>query len=308
MAVLVAVSPLDGEPYFDALSRIPGLTVWREDENPPPEQVEAILAWRLKDGTVGRYPNLRLVAAIGAGVDKIVRATDLPPGLAITRTVDPNQGMEIAQYVVAQALRVTRDLNTYAQQQARGEWRRHAVRPPSACRVGILGIGQVGQAIARAFRPLGYPVAGWSRRAHDIDGVACFAGDSQLGALLARSDILVCALPLTPATRGLMDRALLSQLPRGAMVINIGRGEQLVEEDLRALLDEGHLSAAALDVFEREPLPAGHWIWSHPKVAATPHIAAQASYDEVARQLADNLTRLRRGERPRHEVDRSAGY
>ena len=308
MSVLVAVSPLQGEPYFDALSRIPGLTVWREDDDPPPGQVEAILAWRMKDGFVGRFPNLRIISAIGAGVDKIVTATDLPASLAVTRIVDPNQGVEIAQYVVAQALRVTRDLPLYAQQQSRAEWVRHPVRPASACRVGILGIGQVGQAIARAFVPLGYPVAGWSRSAHAIEGIECFAGEAQLPAMLARTDILVCALPLTPATRGLLNRALLSQLPRGAMVINIGRGEQLVEDDLRALLDEGHLGAAALDVFEREPPKPDNWVWSHPKVAATPHIAAQASYDEVARQVADSLARLRRGERPVHEVDRAAGY
>ena len=146
MSVLVAVSPLQGEPYFDALSRIPGLTVWREEDDPPPEQVEAILAWRMKDGVVGRFPKLRMISAIGAGVDKIVSAADLPPSLAVTRIVDPNQGVEIAQYVVAQALRVTRDLPLYAQQQARAIQTR--LQPQ-------LGLGQVVSELAQGQAVLG---------------------------------------------------------------------------------------------------------------------------------------------------------
>ena len=174
--------------------------------------------------------------------------------------------------------------------------------------MGILGLGAVGRVIAQAFIALGYPVSGWSRRPRELTGIACHAGPSALPGFLAATDLLVCALPLTPETAGLLNRETLAQLPPGAYVINIGRGEQLVEADLRELLDAGHLAGAALDVFEREPPLPDNWVWSHPQVRATPHIAAQASYDTVAAQLLDALHSARAGARPRHAVDRTAGY
>jgi len=218
------------------------------------------------------------------------------------------QGMEIAQYVVAATLRFTRDLALYAEQQARAEWVRHPVRTAVRCRVGVMGLGAVGQAIARAFLPLGYPVGGWSRTPREVPGVATFAGNDELPQFLSQADILVCALPLTDETRGLLQHQTLAQLPRGAFVINVGRGEQLVEPDLRALLDGGYLAGAALDVFEREPPPPDNWVWSHPKVVATPHIAAQASFDTVAQQCVDALRRARDGLPQPLAVNRSAGY
>ena len=308
MGVLALVSPLPVAPYAEALRRAAqGIDVWTSDDEAPPERVEALLAWRLQPGQLARWPNLRLVCSIGAGVDKLMPA-DLPGSVVLARVVDANQGCEIAQYVLACTLGFTRDLGRYAQQQAAAQWLRHPVRAAAQCRVGILGLGAVGQAVARAFVPLGYPVAGWSRRGEPVAGIEVFSGDGGLAALLARSDVLVCTLPLTPATRGLLNRATLSQLPRGAFVVSVGRGEHLVEADLRALLDEGHLAGAALDVFEREPPDPSNWVWRHPKVVATPHIAAQASFDTVAAQCLDALRRVRDGQLPLHAVDRSAGY
>ncbi|HWP17910.1 MAG TPA: glyoxylate/hydroxypyruvate reductase A [Burkholderiaceae bacterium] len=308
MGILVWSSPLPAAPYTEALrAAAPDIPVWTEQDEPTPASVEAILAWRLKPGMASRYPNLRVLCSVGAGVDKLL-VPDLPPGLPVTRVVDPQQAVQIAQYVVACTLRHTRDLPLYAAQQARAEWKRHPVRPAANCRVGLLGLGAVGQAIAAAFRPLGYPVAGWSRQPKRMEGVETFHGAGGLDALLARTDVLVCALPLTPQTRGLLDHARLSRLPAGAYVINVGRGEQLVESDLRRLLDEGHLAGAALDVFEREPPPADHWAWAHPKLLATPHIAAQAAYEVVAAQCAAALRAVRAGQRPPHAVDREAGY
>lgn len=308
MSLLALLSPLPPEPYVQALRRAdPDLALWTTEADAPADRVQAILAWRLQPGQVARYPNLRMVCSIGAGVDKLM-PPDLPASVALTRVVDPGQGREIAQYVLACTLGFTRDLARYAQQQAAAQWLRHPVRPASQCRVGVLGLGAVGQAVARAFLPLGYPVAGWNRRGEPVPGVEVFAGDAGLAALLARSDVLVCTLPLTPATRGLLDRGTLSQLPRGAFVVSVGRGEHVVEADLRALLDEGHLAGAALDVFEREPPDAANWVWRHPKVVATPHIAAQASFDTVAAQCLDALRRAREGLPQPNAVDRSAGY
>lgn len=308
MGVLALLSPLPVAPYADALRRAaPGLDVWTREDDAPPERVEAILAWRLQPGQLARYPKLRLVCSIGAGVDKLM-PSDLPASVPLTRVVDANQGCEIAQYVLACVLGFTRDLGRYAQQQAAAQWLRHPVRAAAQCRVGILGLGAVGQAVARAFLPLGYPVAGWNRRGEPVPGVEVFSGDAGLAALLARSDVLVCTLPLTPATRGLLNRTRLSQLPRGAFVVSVGRGEQVVEADLHALLDDGQLAGAALDVFEREPPEASNWVWHHPKVIATPHIAAQASFDTVAAQCLDALRCARDGLPLPHAVDRAAGY
>ncbi|MEY4561273.1 MAG: hypothetical protein RLZZ618_550 [Pseudomonadota bacterium] len=308
MGILVLSSPLPSAPFAEALRRAaPDVLVWTEADEPPADQVEAILAWRMKPGILPRYPTLRVLCSTGAGVDKLLMP-DLPEHIPLTRVVDPDQGVEIAQYVVAQTLAFTRDLGLYAAQQARAEWQRHPVRMSSRCRVGVLGLGAVGQAIARAFAPLGYPVSGWSRSPRQIDGIDCFAGPSQLPKFMARSDVLVCALPLTPETRGLLNRGTLQQLPKGSLLINVGRGEQLIEADLQALLDEGHLGHAALDVFEREPPPPDNWVWRHPRVSATPHIAAQASFDVVALQCVEALRSARLGQRPRFAVDRDAGY
>ena len=309
MGILLLSSPLPAAPFADALrAAAPDVPVWTSLEEAPPDEVEIVMAWRLQAGVLPRFPKLRALCSLAAGVDKLIHVPDLPPELPVTRVVDPMQGVQIAQYVLAGSLSFTRDLRRYADQQARGVWDRHPVRPVSQCRVGLLGLGAVGQAIARAFAPLAYPVAGWSRRPRELPGVQTFAGDAQLPALLAQTDILVCALPLTADTRGLLNRERLSQLPRGAIVVNVGRGEQVVEPDLKALLDEGHLAGAVMDVFDREPPRPDDWTWQHPQVLATPHIAAQASFTTVAAQCVDTLRRLRHGQPPQWRVDRSAGY
>jgi len=308
MAILVLTSPLPSQPFVDALrAQAPDVPVWTEADAPPADRVEALLAWRLKPGTVTRYPRLRVLCSVGAGAEKLL-VEDVPQHVPVTRVVDPLQAQEIAQYVLACTLRFTRELPLYEQQQAHAEWRRHPVRPASRCRVGVLGLGAVGQAVARAFAPLGYEMAGWSRRARELPGVRAYGGPEGLPQVLGRSDILVCALPLTSDTRGLLDGATLRQLPRGAYLVNVGRGEHLVEADLRALLDEGHLAGAALDVFEREPPKPDDWVWSHPRVLATPHIAAQASVETVAQQCLESLQRARDGLSQPRAIDRRAGY
>lgn len=308
MAILVLSNPLPSAPFAAALRQASGgIPVWTEQDDPPPEAVEAILAWRLKPGILPKYPNLKVLTSTGAGVEKLL-VDDLPEHLPVTRVVDPMQGIEIAQYVVATTLQFTRDLGVYAEQQLRAEWRRHPVRTAERCRVGVMGMGAVGQAIARAFLPLGYPVGGWSRTPREVPGVATFAGAEELPQFLSQADILVCALPLTDDTRGLLNHHTFAQLPRGAYFINIGRGEQVVEPDLRALLDGGYLAGAALDVFEREPPPPDNWVWSHPQVLATPHIAAQASFETVAQQCLDALRRARDGLPQPLAIDRRRGY
>lgn len=309
MAILLMTAPIPAEPYRAALQALaPDVPVWTPEEAHDPLAVEVLLAWRLKPGQAALYPNLRVVCSVGAGVDKLVATPDLPAGIPVTRSIDPGQHQQMAQYVVACTLQHTRELGRYAVQQAQARWERHRVRPAAQCRIGILGLGAVGQAIARAFLPLGYPVAGWSRRRQNLPDVQSLAGDAELPVLLAQTDVLVCALPLTPSTEGLLNRERLSLLPAGAFVVSLGRGEQLIEADLQALLDSGHLAGAALDVFEREPPPPDNWVWRHPKVLATPHIAGEVSRAVVAQQTLEALHHARSGQPQPRAVNRSAGY
>ncbi|QRQ83916.1 2-hydroxyacid dehydrogenase [Cupriavidus oxalaticus] len=309
MAILVHLPSFMAVPITALLrEQAPDITVWNGREAAVPEEVEAIIAWGLKPGVLPAYPKLRLVCAATAGVDKLLAAPDLPQDMPVTRIVDPGQQTGIAHFVLAMALRHTRELGVYAEQRHRGEWKRHRGRALSRCRVGVLGLGEIGSEVARMFAAIGFPVAGWSRSPKHLPGVADFTGDDGLDAMLAQTDILVCTLPLTPQTNGMLDRKTLARLPQGAYFINVGRGEHVVEADLLALIDEGHLAGAALDVFAKEPPAADDPIWTHPRIEATPHIAADPSYELVAQQCIENLRRARDGRPLLNQVDRHAGY
>lgn len=309
MGILVNIHPSMGAPIVEALrTAAPDIPVWSHRDEAPAEAVEAMLAWSLKPGVLPAFPQLKLLCAPSAGVDKLLAVPDLPPDLPVVRTVDPQQHVEIAQYVVGTTLRHTREFELFAAQQQRGEWLRRPVRASAQCRVGILGLGEVGRFVACAMQAIGYPVAGWSRSPKALAGLEGYSGAQGLQKLLAGSDILVCALPLTAETRDLLNQRTLSLLPRGAYLINVGRGEQVVEDDLLALLDTGHLAGAALDVLREEPPSPDHRLWRHPQVFGTPHIAAQASAETIALQCLENLRRVRAGQPVLHRVDLAKGY
>ncbi len=201
-----------------------------------------------------------------------------------------------------------RDMPAYRRQQTLGVWRALPVRPAAACRVGVLGLGSLGRAVLAQLVALGFDCAGWSRSAHQVDGVATFAGEAGLTDFLARTDVLVCLLPLTDATRGFLDAALFDRLPPGAMLVHVGRGPQLVAADLLAALASGRLAEAVLDVTEPEPLPAGHAFWSHPNLRLTPHIASMTQPLSAAEAVLDNLARHVAGQPMTGLVDRRKGY
>ena len=272
-----------------------------------PARVRFLAAWEPPDDLATRFPNLEVLFSSGAGVDQFDFSA-LPATLPVVRMVEPGIVRGMVEYVTHAVLDLHRDMPAYRRQQARGEWQPLPVRTAGERRVGVLGLGSLGQAVLAQLVAFGFDCAGWSRSRHVIDGVACHAGADELGAFLARSEILVCLLPLTESTRGFLAAALFSKLPAGASLVHVGRGPQLFANDLLAALASGQLREAVLDVTDPEPLPPSHALWQHPNIRITPHIASMTQPLSAAEVVLDNLRRFDAGETMVGLVDRTRGY
>jgi glyoxylate/hydroxypyruvate reductase A len=272
-----------------------------------PSAVRFLFAWVLPPDLMRTFPNLSVLFSAGAGVDQIDFAA-LPSTLPVVRTIEPGIVRGMAEYVSWAVLGLHRDMPLYLRQQRDEKWNPVRVHPASRCRVGVLGLGSLGRAVIERLRAFDFECAGWSRSRHAIDGVACFAGPEELRALLERTDILVCLLPLTAATRGVLDARAFAALPRGASLVHVGRGPQLNDTDLRTALDSGQLDHAILDVCDPEPPPPGHWLWTHPRVWLTPHIASMTQPESAVEVTLENLRRFAAGEPMAGTVDRRTGY
>jgi glyoxylate/hydroxypyruvate reductase A len=273
-----------------------------------PASIEFAAVWKYPPGTLRKFSNLKLVSSLGAGIDHLLGDPEFPADLPFVRLVDPTLTSGMVEYALWATLRYHRQMVEYDAFQRAGEW--HPMQAPStaARRVGIAGIGEIGGAIARAISDLGFDVAGWSRGGHTIPGVASFAGPTSWLPFLARTDILICVLPLTDATRGVLDARAFAAMPKGAFVVNIARGGHVVDGDLLSALDSGHLAHATLDVTSPEPLPAGHPYWSHPRITLTPHIASLTDPRTAVPQVVDNIRRFIAGRPLLNRVDRANGY
>ncbi|MCO5397544.1 2-hydroxyacid dehydrogenase [Ralstonia soli] len=272
-----------------------------------PQRVRFLAAWEPPADLATQFPQLEVLFSSGAGVDQFDFAA-LPPALPVVRMVEPGIVRGMVEYVTQAVLSLHRDIPAYRRQQQTGEWRPLPVRPAAERRVGVLGLGSLGQAVLAQLLDFGFDCAGWSRSQHVVEGVQCFAGQEALPAFLARTDILICLLPLTDATRRMLNATLFAHLPQGAMLVHVGRGPQLVSDDLLAALDSGQLSEAMLDVTDPEPLPAGHALWKHPRIHITPHIASMTQPLSAAAVVIDNLRRFNAGEPMIGLVDRTRGY
>jgi len=308
---LLFLSKADDPVQWSALLRqhLPDLDirVWPETGNVA--EIETAMVWNHPPGELNRYPNLRLILSLGAGVNHVLDDPDLPANVPIARIVDPaglTAGM--VEYAVLAVLRYHRCLDVYERFQREAKWKKLPIPDTGRRGVGILGLGEIGGACAQAISAFGFPVAGWSRTPKSVDGVISYVGDGGLKPFLARTDILVCVLPLTAATRGIINADLLAALPKGAFVINIARGGHVVDSDLIAALDSGHIAGATLDVFQPEPLPSDHPFWRHPKVTMTPHIASLTNPETAVLPIVENLKRLKDGKPLINLVDRTTGY
>ncbi len=274
-----------------------------------PAGIEAAVVWTQHDMMeLRRYPNLKLIVSMGAGVDHLMRAPGPPPGIPVARLKDHRLTTGMTEWVLLNVLRFHRQDMEYRAQQAARIWDELPAPDTAKRRIGMLGLGELGSAAAAALLALGFPVMGWTRNPREVTGVTCFAGADGLDDMLRQTDILVCLLPLTPQTRGVINAKSLALLPRGAFVINAARGGHVVAEDLLAALDADHIAAAALDVFEPEPLPADHRLWTHPKVLVWPHAASVTIPSSAAPQVVENLRRAREGKPLINLVDFSTGY
>lgn len=286
---------------------MPELDVRPWDAPGDPAEIDLALVWRPPAGSLRRFPNLRLIFSLGAGVDGVLADATLPP-VPLVRMIDPSLTRGMTEYVLAAVLRHHRSLDLFERQGHEGVWDPVVPPPAHERRVGVLGLGELGVDAATALADHGFAVAGWSRSAKAVPGVACLGGPDGLATLLARSDILVCLLPLTAETAGVLNAEAFARLPTGAFVINVARGGHVVDADLIAALDSGHLAGATLDVFQDEPPPADHPFWRHPKILMTPHVASITDPRSAAAAVAANVRRLRAGEPPVGVVDRARGY
>jgi glyoxylate/hydroxypyruvate reductase A len=273
-----------------------------------PGAIECALVAVPPPGVLATLPHLRLIQSLWVGVESLLGDATLPAGVPLARLVDPQMAETMAETVIQHVLNAHRDYDTYRDQQAARLWRQLPQVRAQDRRVGMLGLGELGLAGAQAVKGLGFDVAGWSRRPKEIAGIATFAGIAGLGPFLARTEILVCLLPLTAETRGILNARTLAQLPRGATVINIARGGHVVDDDLLAALESGQVGRAVLDVFHTEPLPTDHPFWGHPRVTLLPHVAAATDPRSAVRQVAENVRRLKAGLPLLNVVDRAVGY
>lgn len=271
-----------------------------------PADIRYLAAW-LPPDDMTQFPNLELMFSVGAGVDQLDLAK-LPPELPIVRMIEPGLVDSMVEYVTMAVLALHRDLVPYIASQRGQRWQPLRIRPAPERRVGILGLGMLGEACCRKLAGFGFQVAGWRRSPQPLEGIECFAGSAGLPGFLARTDILVCLLPLTDDTRGILGAELFAGLPQGAMLVNAGRGGHLDQDALIAALDSGQISAAVLDVTVPEPLAAGHPLWTHPGVLLTPHIASRSRSEASLDMLLENLRRHNAGEPLIGLIDRRRGY
>ncbi len=309
MKILVAMDDPRPERWIDEiLRRLPGgeVVVWDPDSDAV--GADYAIVWQPPERLFERERHLKAIFNLGAGVDGLLKAKNLPRDVPVVRLEDAGMSAQMAEFVAYHVIDVTRDMAAYRAQQANRIWK--VLRPirRDEWPVGILGLGQIGARVARTLAGLDYPVHGWARSAHRIDGVVTHAGSAAFGAFLSRVRILVNALPLTAETRDILNYAALSSLMPSAVLINVGRGEHLVEADLCRLIAEGRIRRAVLDVFREEPLPASHPFWRMPEVTLTPHVAARTLRAEAVAQIAAKIRMIETGRSVPGVVDLDRGY
>ncbi|MDZ7893435.1 MAG: glyoxylate/hydroxypyruvate reductase A [Rhodoferax sp.] len=296
----------------DEAKWIPGLqAAFPEAEvslwQPGAAAVDYAVVWKPPQQMLDEQPGLKAIFNTGAGVDALMKLK-LPAGLPVIRLDDAGMSVQMAEYVCHAVIRHFREFDGYEADMDNGKWSFRKPRSRVDYPVGVLGLGVLGERVAKAVAQFDFPVNGWSRSPKALDGVQCFHGEAQLTQFLAASRIVVCLLPLTPETDSILNAGTLAHIRAGGYVINVARGAHVVDADLLAAIDSGHLSGATLDVFRVEPLPKGHAFWSHPKITLTPHTSARTLRAESIAQIARKIAALQGGQTVAGLVDAGRGY
>jgi glyoxylate/hydroxypyruvate reductase len=308
MSLLLVAQHREMEPFKSAIQRAdPNIEVeiWPSVKNRA--RVQFALAWHHPKNVFGQYPNLKVISSLGAGANHLLQDETIPHSIRFVRASTPSLASQMSDYVTLTALNLMRRTETYIKQQQKSIWKRHEAYPKKEMTAGIMGLGKLGSIVARRLLHNGLNVCGWSKSKKKLNGVETFS-ESELHAFLSRTNMLICLLPLTKETEGILDLKIMKQLKKPSFLINVGRGGHLVEEDLVYALDTGRLERAVLDVFNTEPLPESHPFWGREKITITPHIASITHPDEVAGLIAENYKRLLSGMELLQEVDRQKGY
>ncbi len=286
----------------------PEIKVYSYLEDHPIEEIEMALVWKHPEGTLSKYPNLKYIASSGAGVDFIFSDESTPKNIPITRVVDTVLASDMSEYIVAVIFSFLKNLNTYKIAQTKSVWKPKAYHRITDFTVGILGLGALGKVLAKDLVRFGFNTQGWSASEKSIAGVTAYAGNKELSSFLSTTEILVCLLPLTDETSGILSKTLFEELPQGAHVINAARGGHVVDTDLIEMIDNGHLSGASLDVFHQEPLPTTHPFWAHEKINITPHYASVSDTASVVPQIIENYRNMKIGAPLLNLVSPKKGY
>ncbi len=304
--ILISSSVWDPKPWVEGLSKsnlVEKIHVWPTEEDL--SNVEVLFVWKpLDQGVIDLLPNLKWISSLGAGVDHLMTDPQIPSNIPITRIVDPFLARDMTNYVIMGVMMHQRSMLSHFENQRKKDWNRITYSP---LRVGVMGLGALGSHLAEKLVGLGFEVSGFSRTLKDLTGVTCYDA-SQLDAFLSDSEVLINLLPVTLETTDILNTDLFTQLPKGAYLINVARGNHLVEPDLINALDNGHLSGALLDVFKQEPLPSDNPLWTHPKVNITPHVASVTTPQSAIALLLENLSNLKKSQPLLHRVDLEQGY
>ncbi|WP_428003394.1 2-hydroxyacid dehydrogenase [Acidovorax sp.] len=306
MNITFCCTDTKAEPWLQGLqAALPqaSISIWQ----PGAPQADYAVVWAPPQQFVDEQPALKALLNIGAGVDALLKLR-LPPGVRVVRLDDAGMAVQMAEYVCHAVIRHFREFDAYEADMQAGRWGYRKPRLRSEFPVGVMGLGVLGERVARTLAQFDFPVNGWSRSPKAIEGVRGFSGAGSFNDFLGASRVLVNLLPLTPDTQDIINRENLSRLQPGAYVVNVARGAHLVEDDLLALIDSGHVAGATLDVFRKEPLPAGHPFWNHPRIVATPHTSARTLREESIAQIAGKIAALQRGESVAGIVDPGRGY